>query len=74
MIDVDKPGLYVMYDGKLMQCVGIINDKAVIMVGEEDCPHCGGTIKYENVQVISSPNFQNSAKPVPTISGGGTQE
>ncbi len=60
------------WHGKLVETIGIINDKAIIfkIIREEDkdrCSHCNVVINKEFVEVEGSPNFQEASESVPTL-------
>ena len=60
---------YLIYNGILVQVVGIAEGKTIILepVLETDkqCEHCGGKKRIHILE--NCPNFQNMAKPINTI-------
>jgi hypothetical protein len=72
MKTVDKPAAIFLYEGKLVQVIGIINARAICMryLQKEDmpkCSHCGEPVDREFVVIESSPLFQKNAQPVNTL-------
>lgn len=68
MITIDEPNIYLMWEGQLVQVVGIADGKVIHMQGQKKCEHCGTSYQYEYSFLEDSPYFQSAAKPVPTIS------
>jgi len=63
-----KLGNKFLWHGELTEVVTIITNQKVIgfkTIGE--CPHCGKEVDVWHDEVESSPNFQEGAKPITTI-------
>lgn len=67
-----KPRLqdFLLWKGKLARVIGLCDRPTVIieMIEPTKCPHCGGEIGREQVDVvIESPLFQENAEAIQTI-------
>lgn len=68
-----KQGDYLLWQGKPAKIVGESASRQVIIELLEDkkCPHCQESLGKDQIHVIvTSPNFQEGAKPMETISKG----
>lgn len=66
-----KLGDFLLWRGELAKIVGTSDGYQVIIEPLKNCscPHCGGDLGKKQIQVlVSSPNFQNGAEPIQTIS------
>ena len=65
-----KLGDYLLWKGKPARIEFESNDRQVgiIMLENKKCPHCGGDLGKDVIEVIvSSPLFQENAESLPTI-------
>ena len=68
MKTVEKPSTIIKYQGKLCEVVGIAYSKVLFIreIGAIPCEKCGEVKEYSEVE--NSPNFQEKAEPVNTLS------
>lgn len=61
-------GAIIKYDGKLCEVVSWTDEKVLFIreIGAKPCPSCGETKEYSEVE--SSPNFQERAERIETLS------
>lgn len=67
---IDVLGAYILWDGQLAKIVGTTEYRTAIIefVEEQRCPHCDGNLgKKQFNSIISSPQFQKTAKPIKTL-------
>lgn len=64
-------GEYLLWKGNPAKIIGETSSRQVIIELLENCkcPHCNGDLGKEQFHmIVSSPLFQENAKPIPTIS------
>jgi hypothetical protein len=65
-----KPGDFIFWKGELAAVVATIDRPAALIqiIGECKCENCGhATPHHQFASIMSSPQFQESATPVPTM-------
>lgn len=70
-------GDYLKWNGQLAQVVGYIDRKCAVIEIQEPrkCPHCDGDLGKQKVHsIISSPQFQQSAEKIETITEDSTSK
>jgi hypothetical protein len=70
MKTITSPSTLLLWQGKVVEVVGIAEGKMIIMNVLEDrqkdkCPHCGEPIPTEVSALEHSPHFQESAEAIP---------
>lgn len=65
---INKAGAIIKYQGKLCEVLSYTTEKTLFIreIGAKPCEMCGETKEYSEVE--SSPNFQERAEPVETLS------
>jgi hypothetical protein len=68
MKTINEVGAIIKYKGKLCEVVSYATSKVLFIreVGAEPCKCCGEIKEYAEVE--NSPNFQENAEPVKTLS------
>jgi hypothetical protein len=65
-----KLGDYLLWQGEPAKIIGTTDSKQVIieLLENEKCPYCKGDLGRKQIHmIVSSPLFQESAEPLPTI-------
>lgn len=60
---------YFEWDGQMVKCQWITGTgvRSIGFVIKKPCPHCGEPVEHAMNVIESSPNFQETAKPIQTI-------